>query len=86
MPIKKSALKEMRADKKKRERNMRVINDLKTRIKRLKDLIAAKKADEARSLLLVVTSRIDKAVQKKIIHRNKASRTISRLSKKLSKI
>ncbi|MDB4349583.1 30S ribosomal protein S20 [Omnitrophica bacterium] len=84
MPIKKAALKRIRADKKRRERNMRITNDLKTRIRNIRELLAEKKKDEARALLPVIASRLDKAVQKKVMHRNKASRTISRLEKAVS--
>jgi small subunit ribosomal protein S20 len=86
MPIKKAALKRIRADKKRHERNTRIISDLKTRIKSVRGLIADKKKDQARSLLPTVASRLDKAVQKKIIHRNKASRTLSRLEKAIKSV
>lgn len=86
MPIKKAALKSMRAGKKRHERNMSITNDLKTRIKSIKELISDNKKDEARSLLPTITSRLDKAVQKKILHKNKASRTISRLEKAIKKL
>ncbi len=85
MPIKKAALKRIRADKKRRERNMRITHDLKTRIKHLRELTSAKKLDQALAAIPVMASRLDKAVQKKIIHRNKASRTISRLRKAVQK-
>lgn len=86
MPIHKAALKRIRADKKRYEKNQRVINDIKTRIKKLRNLIVEKKADEARSALHIIISRLDKAAQKKIIHKNKASRTISRLKKAIGKL
>lgn len=86
MPIKKAALKRMRADKARYTRNQRILNDLKTRIKKLRVLISQKKADEARSALTVVTSKLDKAAQKKVIHVNKASRTASRLKKAVNKL
>jgi small subunit ribosomal protein S20 len=86
MPIKKAALKRMRADKKLHERNKRVLNDLKTRTKRIRDLIAQKKKDQAISLLPNIASRLDKAAKRKIIHRNKASRALSRLQKAVKSI
>jgi len=85
MPIKKAALKRMRADKKRHERNSRIINDLKTRVKAIRNFILEKKTDEARRALAVVIPKLNKAVRKKVIHRNKASRTISRLRKALNK-
>lgn len=86
MPIKKAALKRVRADKKKREKNARIINDLKTRIKRLRNFIANKKKDEALSLLSVIIPLLGKAARKKVIHKNKASRTVSRLKKAVSSL
>lgn len=86
MPIKKAALKRMRADKKRRAKNARILNDLKTRVRHIRGLIAEKKADETRSALSLIVSKLDKAAQKKVIHRNKASRTISRLKKAVGRL
>lgn len=86
MPQKKSPLKRIRADKKRYERNQRILNDLKTRIRALRNLIAKKKADEAKTALPIVISKLNKAAQKKAIHRNKASRSISRLTKSVQKL
>ncbi|MBL7068539.1 MAG: 30S ribosomal protein S20 [Candidatus Omnitrophica bacterium] len=85
MPIKKAALKRVRADKKRHERNSRIINDLRTRVKALRRLISEKKTDEARRVLAIVIPKIDKAVRKKVLHKNKASRTVSRLMKAVNK-
>lgn len=86
MPTRKAALKRIKADKVRTIRNQRVINDLKTRVKKIRALISEKKSDKALSALAAITSKLDKAAQKKIIHRNKASRTISRLTKAIKKL
>jgi len=86
MPIKKAALKRMRADKKRHQINTPISSELKTKVKHIRALITDKKKDEALSLLPVVASKLHKAVQKKIIHKNKASRTLSRLEKALKSI
>ncbi len=86
MPIKKAALKRMRADKKRRQINTRILHDVKTRIKNLKSLISAKKTDQALAIFPKVASRLNKAAKKKVIHKNKASRTISRLQKAIKKL
>ncbi len=86
VPTRKSALKRIRADKKRYIRNQHIINDIKTRVKNLRSLIAQKKADEARSALSMISSKLDKAAQKKIIHKNKASRTIARLTKAIKRL
>ncbi len=86
MPIKKAALKRMRADKKRHEKNLRIANDLRTNLKKIRDLISQKKSEEARTAIQATISKLDKAAKKKIIHKNKASRTISRLNKAVNKL
>jgi len=86
MPIKKAALKRMRSDKKRRERNLQIVNELKTKIKHFRELLSNNKKDEARRLIPGIASRLNKATQKKIIHRNKAARTISRLEKAIRRL
>ncbi|MFH1753012.1 MAG: 30S ribosomal protein S20 [Candidatus Omnitrophota bacterium] len=86
MPIKKAALKRVRADKKRHQYNASIANELKTRVKRVRELIADKKSEEARALLPAISSRLHKAVQRNIIHKNKASRSISRLEKAIKTI
>lgn len=82
MPILKAALKRMRADKKRNERNQAIIADLKTRTKKFDFLATKKKSKELDSALKTLISKIDKAAAKGIIHKNKASRLISRISRK----
>lgn len=81
MPQHKAALKRISADRKRYIKNQQILNDLKTRIRHLRKLIAEKKAAEALSALAVVISKLNKAAGKKVIHKNKASRTVSRLTK-----
>lgn len=53
--------------------------------KELKKLVTAGKMDEAKKTLSQVFSALDKAAKKNIIHKNKAARKKSRLSKLLAK-
>jgi len=85
MPILKSALKRMRSDKKRYKRNQTVINDLKTRIKKFDALVAKKGSKDLNAALKTLISKVDKAASKGVIHKNKASRLISRLTKKLKR-
>jgi len=55
-------------------------------VKKFEALISAKKADEAKVALKTLISHIDKAASKGIIHKNAASRKVSRLTKKLALI
>jgi len=84
MPRRKSSLKKRRADKKRRLRNLRVKNDLKKAIKKFQALLSAQSFDEAKSLLVKVFSKLDKAAKKGVIHKNASCRKKSRLTKKMS--
>ncbi|MCM8801055.1 MAG: 30S ribosomal protein S20 [Candidatus Omnitrophica bacterium] len=86
MPKRKSALKRLRADKKRRLRNLKIKRELKKVIKRFHALILQKNVVEAKKFLSEVYSQLDKAVKKGIIHSNNAKRKKSRLAKKLLKI
>ncbi len=85
MPIKKSAFKRLRQDKKKHLRNKAVISELRTLVKKARTLITAKKTQEADTLLKKLESRLNKAAKRKVIKKENASRRISRLRKQLSK-
>ena len=85
MPIKKSASKELRKAKKRHLRNIGILSELKTLTKKFIELVNKKKIEEAQKLLKTLSSKLDKAVGKKIIHKNLASRNKSRLSRKLKK-
>lgn len=84
MPIKRSSYKELRKAKHRHARNINIVSELKTSTKDFQKLLSEKKADEAKSLLKDLISKIDKAASKGVIHRNTASRKISRLTKNLS--
>ena len=84
MPIKHAALRQMRKDRKRQQRNQAIRSELKTTTKRLLGLLAAKKNDEAKSLLKVLASKYDRATSRGIVHRNTAARYKSRLAKRLN--
>lgn len=86
MPIQRASFKSVRKDKKRRIRNLRVTSDLKTAAKKFELSLVAKKADEARQAFKLLISKIGKASTKGIIHKNTASRKISRLAKRLKKL
>ena len=83
MPIKHAALKALRQDRKRRARNQAVESQLRTVTKRLLALLSAKKLEEAKVLIRDVAKQYDRAAAKRIIHRNTASRTTSRLMRRL---
>ena len=84
MPIKKAALKRMRSDRKRRLRNASVVGELKTLARKFERLIQGKEKEKAIPLLREAFQKLDKAVSRGIIHKNRASRKKSRLSRKLA--
>ncbi len=75
MPLIKSAIKKVRKDKVRTARN-------KKRELALKTLIKKARLDGSKKNLQAVYSGLDKAVKVNLIHKNKAARLKSRLSKK----
>jgi small subunit ribosomal protein S20 len=86
MPNTKSAIKAMRQSIKRRERNLKVKDAYKTAVKDVKKLITSAQKSESLVALKKTMSALDKAVKKNIIHKNKASRLKSRISKAISKL
>lgn len=78
MPIIRSAKKKLRADKKRERFNKKLTNILNSSIKKAKKLASPKNTTDA-------ISAVDKSVKKNIIHKNKAARLKSKLSKLLTK-
>lgn len=85
MPIKKSAFKELRKAKKRHLKNIRITSEIKTLNKKFLTLLDEKKVEEAKKLLQQLISKLDNAANKKIIHKNTASRKKSRLMRRLNK-
>lgn len=83
MPITKSAIKEKRKNKRRRERNKAVLHKLKLAIKTFKK---AKTYEEALPLMKSAISLLDKAKSKKNIHWKNANRKKSRLALFLKKL
>lgn len=78
MPIIKSAKKKLRADKKREYFNKKFANILNLSIKKAKKIQSEKNIRDAISV-------VDKSAKKNIIHKNKAARLKSKLSKLLTK-
>ena len=85
MPIKKAAIKALRKSKKRQLRNIGVISELKTLNKKFLNLVDEKNIEQAKKVLGQLIVKLDKAAAKKILHKNKASRKISRLMRRLNK-
>ena len=81
----KSAAKSARQSARKRQLNAGVIAGIKTEQKKFRKALAEGKADVAKSEFVQLTSDLDKAAKRGIIHRNVADRRKSRLTKALVK-
>lgn len=83
MPNTKSALKRARTSAIRRARNRSAKSAIKTYIRKFKDAVAQGDDDSARLLYAKISSLLDKAANKGIIHKNNAARRKSRLAAKL---
>src|SRR5690625_644345 len=82
----KSAIKRVRTNETKRERNRAVKTNMRTHIKRVEHFIETNDVDNAKLAFNQTAQVIDKAIQKGVIHRNNGNRQKSRLAKKLQDI
>jgi small subunit ribosomal protein S20 len=80
----KSQKKRNRQNEARRVRNKGVRSELKTRVKRVHDGVAAGE-DDVDERLRLAQKRLAKAGEKGVIHRNQASRRISRLMKRAAR-
>ena len=86
MPQHKSAKKRLRQSERRRVVNKSVKSNVATQLKAIYKLIKDKKVEESMVKLKLVMSVLHKSTKKKIMHLNKASRTISKLQKNISAI
>jgi len=82
----KSAIKRIRQTETKRVRNRSVNSTMRSAVRKLELVIQEQKKTEAQNLLQTTVSIIDRAVNKGIIHRNKAARSVSRLTRKVKSL
>ncbi|MDD5091655.1 MAG: 30S ribosomal protein S20 [Candidatus Wallbacteria bacterium] len=84
MKTSKSVKKRIRQSEKRRLRNRQVLSTEKTQVKKFSAAVEEKSGD-LQTLLRETLIVVDKTASKGVIHKNKASRTKSRLTKKLNK-
>ncbi len=82
----KSAIKRQKQADKKHEINKSVKSMLKTLAKKVEQAADAKNTDAAKEALVKAMKAYDKAASQGVLHKSTASRKISRLSSKVSKI
>jgi small subunit ribosomal protein S20 len=81
-----SAQKRHRQNVKRQARNIAIRSRVRTSVRRLREAIAAGNGSEAAERLLSATRAINKAATKGVLHRNTASRKISRLTLAVRKL
>ncbi|GFZ26935.1 30S ribosomal protein S20 [Lactobacillus corticis] len=80
MPQIKSAIKRVKTQNERGERNSAQLSKMRTAVKKYKQAAAAG-ADNASELHVAAVSALDKAAAKGLIHKNKANRDKARLAK-----
>jgi small subunit ribosomal protein S20 len=80
-----SAEKRNRQAQKRRARNMNFRTGVKSAVKKAREAISRGDADGARTAFASAARTIEKAASKGVVHKNAASRKISRLAKALAK-
>lgn len=80
----KSAIKRIDVAKRNSDNNKPVRTEMKNAIRNFNKAIDEDRIDDAKELLIVADKKLKKAANKNIIHKNQASRKLSRLAKKLN--
>jgi len=80
MPNTASAKKRMRQDAVRRSRNRSTKSALRTQVRKVREAIAAKDAEQSQSEFRALVKKLDRAASRNVIHANAAARTKSRLS------
>ena len=83
MPNIKSAVKRMRQSEARNAQRSSQKSALRTTMKAAEEVIANGSVEEAKAALTKAQRQLDKAVSKRLLHRNAAARYKSRLAKKL---
>ena len=86
MPVKRSAIKALRQNHKRHQRNVAVKNDVRKAVKEARRLLGLKEKPKAVEAIKVAIMKLDKAVQKGILKKNTAARLKSRISLGLKKL
>ena len=85
MPVIKSAMKHVRSDKRKFERNQTVRSELKTLYRKITTL-AGENVEQAKEHVQLLISKLDKAAQRNIIPKQRADRKKARLASLAAKL
>ena len=80
----KSAIKRAKQSEKKKIRNKAAMSTLKTLVKKVVTSVEGKESQDVKENLRLATAYIDKVAGKGLIHKNKASRIVSRLTTRVN--
>jgi small subunit ribosomal protein S20 len=86
MPNSKSAAKRLRQSQDRNKRNRAVKSAIRTQVRKVREAIAAGDAEKGAVELRLAAKKLDQAAAKRVVHRNLAARTKSRLSAALKKL
>ena len=86
MANRRSSIKKIRVDIRRRANNVRVISELKTVLRKTAKFLADKKPAELKAQASEFFSKLDKAVKKNVVHHNRASRLKSRIQRKINSL
>ena len=81
----KSAKKRIKVSESKRKVNQARKSSLKTNIKKFDEALEENNTEKAQEVLKVVDKKLKQATHRNLIHKNAASRTLSKLTKRLNK-
>lgn len=76
----------MRADTQRHERNLQVRSELKTLTRRFKESLKGGKKEEVQQIYRLLTKTLDQAAKRNVLHKNTASRKVSRLGRLAHKV
>ena len=81
-----SARKRIRSDEKKTVRNRAIKSDLNTSIRNARAALLSKEVEASQVEVMNAVSKLDKAADKGVIHRNNAARRKSKLMRSLAEV
>ena len=81
-----SARKRIRSDEKKTVRNRAIKSDLNTSIRNARAALLSNEGEASQMEVMSAVSKLDKAADKGVIHRNNAARRKSRLMRSLAEV
>jgi small subunit ribosomal protein S20 len=84
LPQRRSAIKELRKNRKNKMRNQDIKTDIKKTVKKFLSSVESKDTKEAEIQLKSVYKKIDKATKRNILHKNTAARRKSKFCKILN--